>query len=251
MIRTLSARGWHPVIPPSADHVYFIFNSLRAGQNGGTSFSSYTLTLLCIAYLQSSIFRIPGQSTAQPYLPNLQSPALLSRLSISRTHLHFRDRAPTILKMDTTYASISSLPADEVAMWQDRNTHVDVGHVVQGFFAFYAGGAGGSFDWKEGMVSPLEGGFVRRLTEGEAGVEKIRDIGKGTVGGVAVRRIEGAELKDRWSYGWVSAEGERSNVSQLVKWGNADMVVRDPFELGKVSSVLLPEQCPLSSFPSM
>ena len=190
--------------------------------------------MLCVAYLQAAIFRVPGHTTAQSYLPNLQSAALLDRLSIPKTFLHFRDRPPTILKMETTFASLSSLPAAETATWQARNAHVDVGHVLQGFFAFYAGVAGGTFDWKEGMVSPLEGGFVRRLREGEPGVETVNDVGRGTVGGVGVRRIQDTELSERWSYGWISVEGEEARLSQLAKWGKVGMVVRDPFELGKV-----------------
>ena len=207
-----------------------------AGQKGGTSFSSYTLTLLCIAYLQAPIFRIANHATAQAYLPNLQSPSLLAELNIPPTHLHFRDRPPKILRIETTFARASALPADRLASWQARNTGVDVGQVVQGFFMFYAGFVGGTFSWQDAMVSPLEGGFVTRMREADPGVEVVNDVGNGSVGGKALRRVNKVGAGSR-SHGWVSGEGMSSGKDQLRKWCEVDMVVRDPFELGKVSTL--------------
>ena len=70
---------------------------------------------------------------------------------------------------------------------------------------------------------------------GDDGVEVVSDIGKGAAGGQAVRRIKGAALGSS-SHGWVSKEGASSREEQLIIWGKADMVVRDPFELKKVST---------------
>lgn len=111
---------------------------------------------------------------------------------------------------------------------------------MKGFFKFYAGETGeewrgNRFSWKEGAVSPLEGGFARRLEEGMEGVEKV--LGSG-FGGVWIRKV-GSEA-EKGGLDWCLAEegkgregGQESQ--QLAKWVHADLVVRDPFEWHKVS----------------
>ncbi|KAL7409714.1 hypothetical protein BDY24DRAFT_418600 [Mrakia frigida] len=212
-----------------------------SGQQGGTSFSSYTIQLLCLAYLQAPIHQLPSSTPStnlHSLLPNLQSPSLLTRLKTPTTHLHLRDKPPRIIKINTTYAPLSSLPPSEIDLWTDRNQNVDVGELVKGFFKFYAGETGeewrgNRFSWKEGAVSPLEGGFARRLEEGMEGVEKVQGSG---FGGVWIRKI-GSEV-EKGGLDWCLAEegkgregGQESQ--QLAKWVHADLVVRDPFEWHK------------------
>lgn len=126
-----------------------------------------------------------------------------------------------------------------VDSWTQRNQNVDVGELIKGFFRFYAGETsekwgGNRFDWQKGAISPLEGGIVRRLRREDESVKSVTGSG---VGGLWIRKVDGKE--EPCGLEWCMAEekgkeGGKESV-QLVKWNNAVMVVRDPFEWHKVS----------------
>lgn len=133
-----------------------LFQNDPAGTLGPTTFSSYTLALLLIAYLQS-----------KGHLPNLQDSTMVHHSQVERSYLwlrppksnqgrlHVQSSSSAVagrLCCETTFAP--SVP--EAARW--NQTHMDPGTALLDFFAYYS-----TFDFENQSVSIKSGGASPRL----------------------------------------------------------------------------------------
>lgn len=147
-----------------------------AGNDGPTTLSSYSITLLLLAYLQ----------TIQ-HLPNLQSPALIAHAGTAPSHLWARPKVSRPKRFNAKRAKRAAARNDAVEKEpeapppprvccdttfvtqppDDAWAQADVGMAAAllGFFDFYAAEEGAGFAYASQIVSVAEGGVVPR-TEG-------------------------------------------------------------------------------------
>ncbi|CDZ97328.1 S-M checkpoint control protein CID1 and related nucleotidyltransferases [Phaffia rhodozyma] len=206
-----------------------------SGRSGHPTFSSYTLNLLCVSYMQSC-----------QLLPNLQSPELIDRLGVPPAEIWIRgflkrDKAD---KLDTTFAPVGresgageedgpdmpGMSQEEVDEWKDLNLQVDVGELVKRFFQWYGEqsprinidpavgveSAVRAWDWSRCLSSVLHGGTVRReFPFGQAAAAATKD------------ELERMDEETR--------ERERQLAAQIPhsRWINDALVVQDPFIIDK------------------
>ena len=149
-----------PVVRPLCVFVKFWAKQRRlndpSGASGLTSFSSYTLVLLTISYLQSLNI-----------LPNLQDPALIAELNIERRQFFTRPKKASGRKSrKVIYASggigwdITFVYADEyLAAGKGKEKALPtVGELARGFFNHYAN----LFEMDKEVVSISSGGVFAR-----------------------------------------------------------------------------------------
>lgn len=116
--------------------------------------SSYSLILLCTAYLQSK--SPPVTTDGRGYLPNLQDPLLLAAYNVPRKTIFIRRhrRRKDIINTEVNATFVPAehfssggadggawgMPSADVEAWRARSAAVDLGALVHGFFKHYAGG---------------------------------------------------------------------------------------------------------------
>jgi hypothetical protein len=192
-----------------------------------TTLSSYSLTLLLIAYLQTI-----------SHLPNLQSPELISLSCTPTSYLWARPKvvkarkgkgrrkqndAPPIVPdetpspprvyCDTTF--IIHLP--EAARW--TQTKFELVETLVGFFEFYA-----QFSWEENIVSISEGGVVPRAKKWKeplVSAKKPRKTKKERQE-EAMKKREEAEKKDEHSVSEDEGDGARTMIEEHTDGGAHD-----------------------------
>ena len=149
-----------PVVRPLCVFVKFWAKQRRlndpAGSSGLTSFSSYTLVLLTISYLQSL-----------KILPNLQDPTLIADLNIKRRQFFTRPKKASGRKSrQVVYASggigwdITFVEASEYLAAERGETVVapSVGELARGFFEYYTS----AFAMDRDVASISSGGIFER-----------------------------------------------------------------------------------------
>lgn len=178
-----------------------------SGKDGPPSFSSYTLILLAIAYLQHL-----------SQLPDLQAPAFVEEVGAVRTVLWTRPRSSARKSQvpapfDTTFC------AGAPPSWP-HPPPLDLGAALKGFFAFYA-----DFDFRAAIITVRSGQYLARARPSgdlAAVVDGLKDL-------ACSSDFANREPPSRWGTN-PSSEVRVDSADTLVSQFSGDHIVtQDPF----------------------
>ncbi|KAL7423097.1 hypothetical protein Q5752_002396 [Cryptotrichosporon argae] len=189
-----------------------------SGARGPPSMSSYCLTLMAIVYLQHV-----------GALPNLQADVTAVVPSYAHTD------EPDVVwvgwgKPQATKARVG-FNRRPPAGWTPRDPDLTVADALRGFFAFFAPGGRGAFDYDNDAVSVLHGGVLKRAsakhdetkTEHEKR-ERMKAEGHTTD---AIAREMGRLLLERRKQEVYMGKGDLG--IQPKNWAEKRLIVQDPF----------------------